>query len=147
MNSSAAGHDSEDDAPASETGGTGQRLDKWLWFVRVIKTRTQAAGLVTDGKVRLNRVRVEKPSQIVRPGDVVTVSVRGHVRVLKMVAAGERRGPPAEARALFEDLTPPPPPRAEGQATAAQSGMRAPGEGRPTKRDRRLLDRLRDSGD
>ncbi len=145
MNSSAAGHDSEDDAPA--TGGTGQRLDKWLWFVRVIKTRTQAAGLVTDGKVRLNRVRVEKPSQIVRPGDVVTVSVRGHVRVLKMVAAGERRGPPAEARTLYEDLTPPPPPRAEGHATAGQSGLRAPGEGRPTKRDRRLLDRLRDGGD
>lgn len=145
MSSSSAEHDREVEAPA--TGGTGQRLDKWLWFVRVIKTRTQAAGLVTDGKVRVNRIRVEKPSQTVRPGDVVTVSVRGHVRVLRMVAAGERRGPPAEARTLFEDLTPPPLPRDAGLVATAQSGMRSPGEGRPTKRDRRLLDKLRDGGD
>ena len=145
MSSSAAEQEHDDDAPA--VAGPGQRLDKWLWFVRVIKTRTQAAGLVTDGKVRINRVRVEKPSQTVRPGDVVTVSVRGHVRVLKMIAAGERRGPPVEARTLFEDMTPPDPPRADGVGGALQSGMRAPGEGRPTKRDRRLLDRLRDSGD
>ena len=65
MSSSAAEQEHDDDAPA--VAGPGQRLDKWLWFVRVIKTRTQAAGLVTDGKVRINRVRVEKPSQTVRP--------------------------------------------------------------------------------
>lgn len=146
MSASATGADSDGDDDVAGAGGAGQRLDKWLWFVRVIKTRTQAAGLVTDGKVRVNRVRVDKPSQTVRPGDVVTVSVRGHVRVLKMVAAGERRGPPAQARQLYEDLTPPAP-TAGGKAGAAQSGVRAPGDGRPTKRDRRLLDRLRDSGD
>lgn len=147
MSASATGADSDGDDDVAGAGGAGQRLDKWLWFVRVIKTRTQAAGLVTDGKVRVNRVRVDKPSQTVRPGDVVTVSVRGHVRVLKMVAAGERRGPPAQARELYEDLTPPPPPTAGGKGNAAQSGVRAAGDGRPTKRDRRLLDRLRDSGD
>ncbi len=147
MGSSAAGGDNDGDDDVPTAGSTGQRLDKWLWFVRVIKTRTQAAGLVTDGKVRVNRVKVEKPSQIVRPGDVVTVSVRGHVRVLKMVSAGERRGPPSQARTLFEDLTPPPTPGFNGNSGAAQSGARAPGDGRPTKRDRRLLDRLRDGGD
>lgn len=147
MSASAAGADSDGEADVAGAAGAGQRLDKWLWFVRVIKTRTQAAGLVTDGKVRVNRVRVDKPSQTLRPGDVVTVSVRGHVRVLKMVAAGERRGPPAQARQLYEDLTPPPAPTAGGKGIVAQSGVRAAGDGRPTKRDRRLLDRLRDSGD
>lgn len=147
MSAAAAGADSDDRDGVPASGGAGQRLDKWLWFVRVIKTRTQASGLVTDGKVRVNRVRVEKPSLTLRPGDVVTVSVRGHVRVLRMVSAGERRGPPVEARQLYEDLTPPPVPRVGGKAGAAQSGVRAPGDGRPTKRDRRLLDRLRDSGD
>ena len=147
MSSSAAGPHSDDDADGPAAIGAGQRLDKWLWFVRVIKTRTQAAGLVTDGKVRVNRIRVEKPSQTVRPGDVVTVSVRGHIRVLKMISGGQRRGPPPEARLLYEDLTPPPPPGADRNGGATRSGVREPGEGRPTKRDRRLLDRLRDRGD
>lgn len=123
----------EDDAAA-------QRLDKWLWFARVIKTRTLAAGLVTDGKVRVNRQRVEKPSLSLRPGDVVTVAVRGHVRVLKVLAAGSRRGPPAEARTLFEDLTPPAPPAAD---RIIPPGTREAGQGRPTKRERRQTDRFR----
>jgi ribosome-associated heat shock protein Hsp15 len=137
----------EDDADDADdrSGGTeaGQRLDKWLWFVRVIKSRTQAAGLVTDGKVRVNRQRVEKPSQTVRHGDVVTVSVRGRVRVLKVLAAGERRGPASEARALFEELTPPSVSREQGGVDLSGGGTRAPGEGRPTKKERRQLDRLR----
>ena len=72
--------------------------------------RTLAAGLVTDGKVRVNRERIDKPSQALRPGDVVTVTVRGQVRILKVLARAQRRGPPAEARLLFEDLHRPPPP-------------------------------------
>lgn len=133
-----------DDRAGLETSGT-QRLDKWLWFARVIKTRTLAAGLVTDGKVRVNRERVLKPSQAVRPGDVITVAVGPRVRVLEVTRAGSRRGPPAEAQTLYRDLDPP----AEiGTAAGAvrpvlQPGTREPGEGRPTKRDRRLLDRLR----
>lgn len=140
-----AGRDEDDDG--GPTGGESQRLDKWLWFVRVIKSRTQAAGLVTEGKVRVNKVRVEKPSLALRPGDVVTVSVRGHVRVLKMLAAGTRRGPPTEARTLYEDLTPAAPRGADGSDFHV-SGSRTPGDGRPTKKDRRQLDRLkgRDEG-
>lgn len=141
--SAAVGKDADNDTPA-DAGGGQQRLDKWLWFVRVIKSRTQAAGLVTEGKVRVNKVRVEKPSQTLRPGDVVTVSVRGHVRVLRMLAAGSRRGPPAEARTLFEDLTPPSTPQPGSLRPAG--GERAPGEGRPTKKERRQLDRLRGDG-
>jgi ribosome-associated heat shock protein Hsp15 len=83
-----------------------QRLDKWLWFVRLVKSRTSAAALVADGKVRVNRERASKPSQTLRVGDVVTVAVHARVRVLRVLAIGARRGPPAEARRLYEDLTP-----------------------------------------
>lgn len=121
----------------------GQRLDKWLWFVRAIKSRTQAAALVTEGKVRVNRERAAKPSHMLRPGDVVTITVRGHVRVLKMVGAGQRRGPAAEAQLLYEDLTPPPIVRTALEVAAASSGAREAGQGRPTKKERRQLDRLK----
>jgi ribosome-associated heat shock protein Hsp15 len=85
-----------------------QRLDKWLWFVRLVKSRTSAAALVADGKVRVNRERASKPSQTLRVGDVVTVAVHARVRVLRVLATGARRGPPAEARRLYEDLAPEP---------------------------------------
>ena len=142
----------------SQTPAVAQRLDKWLWYTRVIKSRTQAAGLVTDGKVRVNRARVDKPGTTVKPGDVVTVTVRGAVRVLKVMAPGVRRGPPAEAQGLYEDVGPSVPAaghgpgRAEAGGAAGQGagqgpdqgpyGERAPGSGRPTKRERRQLTRL-----
>ncbi|WP_237477638.1 RNA-binding S4 domain-containing protein [Lichenibacterium dinghuense] len=90
-----------------------QRLDKWLWFTRVVKTRSLAARLVTEGHVRINSVRVETASKSVKPGDVVTVALERHVRVLKVLAGGERRGPAPEAQTLYEDLAPRPP-RAAG---------------------------------
>lgn len=126
---------------ASTTERDGQRLDKWLWFARVVKTRTMAARLVAAGKVRINRERTDKPSQTLRPGAVVTVLVNGRVRILKVVAPGIRRGPPADALALYEDLTPQQKPAAE---PAAPAGVhRTPGSGRPTKRQRRQIDRLK----
>ena len=91
---------------ADAGGAEAQRLDKWLWFARVVKSRTLAAALVIDRKVRVNRERASKPSQMLRVGDVVTVAVHARVRVLKVLAAGARRGPPAEACLLYEDLTP-----------------------------------------
>ena len=119
----------------------GQRIDKWLWFVRVVKSRTLAAALVEAGKIRLNRVRVEKPAYLVRPGDVLTIAIGSRVRIFEVVAPGERRGPPEAARLLYRDLTPPPPPRAEMPQSPAPVGLREPGAGRPTKRDRRRIDR------
>ncbi len=124
-------------APAKAPQGS-QRLDKWLWCARVIKSRTQAAALVLDGGVRVNRLKVDKPSLGVRPGDVLTITIGHYVRILKVAAHGARRGPASEARLLFEDLTPPPPPRDEATASAEQ---RDTGAGRPTKRDRRLTDK------
>ena len=124
------------------SGTSGQRIDKWLWFARVIKSRTLAAELVTDGKVRINRNRVEKPSQMVKPGDVLTIALGTRVRIFEVRAPGIRRGPATEAQALYVDLTPAPPPRDPMRETAP-SGRDA-GAGRPTKRDRRLTDKLQD---
>ena len=128
-----------------------QRLDKWLWFARVVKTRTLASRLVTDGKVRVNRERIDKPSQTVRAGDVVTAAVNRRVRVLRIVAPGKRRGPAREAADLYEDLTPvdEQTPAATGAAKvgeAASTPARTPGSGRPTKRERRETDRLKGTG-
>jgi ribosome-associated heat shock protein Hsp15 len=92
-----------DDAP--QAAGT-QRIDKWLWFARIIKSRTLAAQLVVEGKVRINRVKATKPSQSVRAGDVLTLTLRGRVDILRVLAPGERRGPPEEARRLYEVLSP-----------------------------------------
>ena len=115
-----------------------QRLDKWLWFARILKSRTLAAQFVTDGKVRINRARVTKPSHVLHKGDVLTIAVRGNVKILRVLAPGHRRGPPPEARLLYEIVedrrTDPPP--------AAAIAKRDPGTGRPSKRDRRLIDRL-----
>ena len=116
-----------------------QRLDKWLWFARVVKTRTLAARLVTEGHVRINGLRQDTASKQVSPGDVLTISLERHVRVLKVVAAGDRRGPFEEARLLFEDLTPP----RDFPAPTTQDGF-DPGEGRPSKKDRRDLQKLRE---
>ena len=127
--------------------GASRRIDQWLWYARVVKSRTMAAGLVAEGRVRINRERVEKPSHILKIGDVVTVTAHERVRVLKVAAAGIRRGPPIEAAALFEDLTPPPVPVSAEDKVAAGQGAREAGSGRPTKRDRRTLDRFQRSGD
>jgi ribosome-associated heat shock protein Hsp15 len=82
-----------------------QRLDKWLWFARVVRTRPAAAKLVSDGHVRINSRRVDSPAKPVVPGDVLTVALEHRVRVLKVVATGLRRGPYQEARYLFEELS------------------------------------------
>jgi len=115
-----------------------QRLDKWLWFARVVKTRTLAAKLVTDGHVRINGNRQETAAKLVGAGDVLTVALERQVRVLKVLGAGTRRGPFEEARLLYEDLTPPVEPR----DAALASGF-DPGHGRPDKKDRREIARLK----
>jgi ribosome-associated heat shock protein Hsp15 len=82
----------------------GQRIDKWLWFCRFVKSRSLAQALVEQGAVRVNRVKVERPSLAVKPGDVVTLAVHGRVSVVRVAAAGVRRGPAAEARGLYITL-------------------------------------------
>jgi ribosome-associated heat shock protein Hsp15 len=84
------------------------RLDKWLWHARIVKTRSLAAQLVTQGKCRVNREKVVKPAFAIKSGDVITAAIHNRVRVLQIVACGARRGPANEAQMLYIDLTPPP---------------------------------------
>jgi ribosome-associated heat shock protein Hsp15 len=115
------------------------RLDKWLWYARFARTRTLAAKLVTTARFRVNGQATDKPHYSLRPGDVLTFPLGLHVRVIKVLALAERRGPAPEARLLYEDLDPPQP--AAVSAKPDDAG-RPIGAGRPTKRERRAVDRL-----
>ena len=82
-----------------------QRIDKWLWHARMVRTRSAAAALVEAGFVRLNGKRVTAPSQPVRVGDVVTLALDRAVKVVRVEGFCERRGVAPAARALYRDLT------------------------------------------
>jgi ribosome-associated heat shock protein Hsp15 len=82
-----------------------QRIDKWLFFARVVKSRSLAAKLAQAGRVRVNREKIDQASQIVRPGDVLTITLDRRILVYRVVSPGTRRGPAEEARLLYEDLT------------------------------------------
>jgi ribosome-associated heat shock protein Hsp15 len=128
----------------TEDGGGNLRLDKWLWFARFFKTRSLATKFVQSGKLRVNTVTVAKPHYSVKTGDVLTFPMRVGIKVVQVLELGARRGPAPEAQALYEDLSPPPPPK-DG-ADLDRPGKVAPrdaGSGRPTKRERRDTDRLR----
>ncbi|WP_119306510.1 RNA-binding S4 domain-containing protein [Cohaesibacter haloalkalitolerans] len=116
------------------------RIDKWLWFARVAKTRSLAAKLVVAGNVRVNKEKASAASRSVKPGDVLTIAKDNHVRILEIVALGTRRGPAPEAQLLYKDLTPPP----EKTDEPVQVGIiHEAHKGRPTKKDRRQLMRLK----
>ncbi|MBX3531203.1 MAG: RNA-binding S4 domain-containing protein [Rhizobiaceae bacterium] len=121
-----------------ETGR--QRIDKWLFFARVVKSRTLAAKLVESGKVRINAERVVQPAHAVKPGDGLTITLERQVLVLKVLAPGARRGPAEEARTLYENLSAPPP---KAAPPPAEPAVREQGSGRPTKRERRETDQLK----
>ncbi|MFW2542030.1 RNA-binding S4 domain-containing protein [Primorskyibacter sp. 2E107] len=112
------------------------RIDKWLWHARFFKTRTLAAKEVGAGHCRVNGTPVAKPAFSVAAGDVLTFRKDRDIRVIKVVALGERRGPAPEAQALYEDLDPPKP----RDETDIPPIRRLEGNARPTKRDRRKLD-------
>jgi ribosome-associated heat shock protein Hsp15 len=91
--------------PVRPVSAERQRLDKWLWFARLVKTRQQAARLVEDGYVRVDARRADAPAKSVGPGDVLTIALERQVRVLRILAIAERRGRSRDAQLLFEDLT------------------------------------------
>ena len=81
------------------------RLDKWLWYARFCKSRAIAQRLIEAGAVRVNAVRVTKPSASVRVGDGITLAYAGRVHAVRILGLGERRGPATEAQALYWMLT------------------------------------------
>jgi ribosome-associated heat shock protein Hsp15 len=81
------------------------RIDRFLFFIRLVKSRTLAQAVIGEGYVRIDGKRVGKPSEEVRAGSVVALPLHGDVRILRVLALPARRGPAAEARACYEELT------------------------------------------
>jgi ribosome-associated heat shock protein Hsp15 len=120
--------------------GSRQRIDKWLFFTRMVKSRSLAQSHIQSGHVRINGDRVAQPSHMVKPGDKVELSLDRRDVVLIVKSGGERRGPFEEARLLYDDLTPAP--DETKRLTAFDQAARSAGTGRPTKKERRAIDRL-----
>jgi ribosome-associated heat shock protein Hsp15 len=114
------------------------RLDRWLVAARAYRSRSLAAQACSGGKVAVNDIAA-KAHKVIHPGDVVRFTVASGKRTWRVVAIGDRRGPAAIARTLYEDLTPPPAP----EVFDSPVPRRERGAGRPTKRERRQLDRFR----
>ncbi len=123
------------------TGGS-LRIDKWLWYARFFKSRTLAGKLCAANRLRRNGQLIGKAHATLIVGDVLTFPKEREIRVIRVVALGHRRGPAGEATGLYEDLQPPPPRTRTGENRPPAQGSRDSGAGRPTKADRRALDRL-----
>lgn len=118
-----------------------QRLDKWLFFSRAVKSRTLAQKIIESGVVRINSERTLASDARIGAGDVLTMVLHERLMVWRVLDPGSRRGPASEAAALYEDISPPPLPRAERPIPFV---ARDAGAGRPTKKERRDTDRLRE---
>ena len=119
------------------------RLDKWFWYARFIKSRSLATKLCNSGKVRVNGGLIKKAHQSVAPGDVLTFPVGPNIRVIKIIKLGNRRGPAKEAQALYEDLQPIDQIAKKIDSTLAlEPAKRERGSGRPTKVQRRAIERF-----
>ena len=98
-------------APADLAAGNGrnaaQRIDLWLFYARLLKSRALAAKFAADGLARINRQKTAKASALVRPGDILTLSLPGRILVCRVEACGARRGPFEEARLLYSEMTEP----------------------------------------
>ncbi len=132
----------------SDQEGGKIRIDKWLWYARFFKTRSLASKACQGGHIVLNAATVSKASVAVGPGDRIQFFQGPHIRIVEIVAVGTRRGPAPEAQALYEDHSPPRIKKADANADirTADVAVRETGSGRPTKAERRALDRLRGDG-
>ena len=124
-----------------------ERLDKFLFFSRAIKSRTLAQKIIETGSIRVNSEKTIDSDHKVGAGDVLTMAIHNRIVVWKILDAGTRRGPASEAMTLYEDLSPPVLPKLERSPYDAAMAQRDEGAGRPTKKERRDTDRLRDEGD
>ena len=116
------------------------RVDKWLWYGRFFKSRSLAAKACATGQLRINGTAIVKAHAALKVGDVLTFPQGRHIRVVRVAALGTRRGPAPEAQQLYEDLKPP-------SADNRLPGPARPrGSGRPTKKERREIERLKPGG-
>ena len=122
------------------------RLDKWLWYARFFKTRSAASKMISSGKLRIDGALVNKPHRAVQIGHVYTFVQGPHIRVIKVLALATRRGPAPEAALLYEDMAPIEPRQKQDGASlsAGTFETRNSGAGRPTKRDRRKTEALKE---
>lgn len=120
-----------------------RRIDQWLFFTRLSKSRSLAGRMVEAGKVRVNKEKINKPAQTVQVGDVITAMINHNLKVVRVEGLGTRRGPASEAQALYADLTPETKKPAKSGRIVLTSPTRPKGMGRPTKKDRRRLDSLK----
>lgn len=112
------------------------RVDKWLWHARFFKTRTLASKLAAAGNIRINGQKQSRASAGIRVGDVLTFPLNRHIRLIEVVSLSTRRGPAAEAQALYIDRDPPQIKKRE-EKIIEQAAYRDAGSGRPTKKHRR----------
>ena len=120
------------------------RIDKWLWYARFFKSRALASRMVSSGRLRINGESISKPHRQIVPEMVLVFPQAETIRTIKVLALATRRGPAAEAQALYEDLDPPQPKQSnKDKLSIPQFEVRDTGAGRPTKRDRRLNDKLK----
>ena len=124
-----------------------ERLDRFLFFSRAVKSRTLAQKIIESGAIRVNSEKTERTDFKVGAGDVLTMALHNRIVVWRILDCGTRRGPASEAQGLYEDISPPPVPRAELSPYDAAIAERPAGAGRPTKKERRDTDRLRGSED
>ena len=117
---------------------TSVRVDAWVWAVRIYPTRSAAAAACKGGHVKVNNVNA-KPATPVHPGDVVRARTPAGERIVVVRGLLAKRTSAAVAVEQYDDRTPPPPPKEERAAPV----LRERGSGRPTKRERRITDRLR----
>lgn len=121
-----------------------ERLDKFLFFSRAIKSRTLAQKFIETGAIRVNSERTIRSDLKVGSGDVLTMSLHERIVIWRILDCGVRRGPAPEAQALYEDLSPPALPKSQMSPYDAAIAPRGDGAGRPTKKERRETDRLRE---
>lgn len=124
-----------------------ERLDRFLFFSRALKSRTLAQKIIESGAIRVNSERTDRTDHKVGAGDVLTMTLHNRILVWRIIDPGTRRGPASEAQELYEDLSPPALPKAEQSPYEAALAQRDDGAGRPTKKQRRDTDRLRPDAD
>lgn len=127
------------------TPPSSERIDKWLWHARFFKSRTLARDLVKSKKLHINSLRISKPSVLVQVGDILTFPKAHDEKVIEVKAISTARRSASEAQLLYSDLSPDPIALDPLDPRTMKAPTRAQGMGRPTKADRRAMDKLRDT--